>query len=70
MLMIDKGICAIWIVLIFALGMLCGALIVCAETGKFKKKRKCHDNCGQCVFLGSVWKNNEFKGLYCKKGYW
>lgn len=70
MLMIDKGICAIGMVLIFALGMLCGALIVCAETGKFKKKRKCHDNCGQCVFLESVWENDKFKGLHCRKGFW
>lgn len=38
----------------------------------FKKKRKrtCGDNCGQCIFLGSVWSEMEFKGLYCKKGYW
>ena len=34
------------------------------------KKRKCYDNCGQCVFLGSVWNGMEFKGLYCKKGFW
>ena len=31
MLMIDKGICAIWIVIIFALGLLCGLLIGVAE---------------------------------------
>lgn len=37
---------------------------------KFKKKRKCNDDCGKCVFLGSVWKDGKFKGLYCEKGYW
>lgn len=36
----------------------------------FKKKRKCRDNCGQCVFLGSVWTGIGFRGLYCKKGFW
>lgn len=35
-----------------------------------KKKKTCGDNCGQCVFLGSKWQANEFKGLYCRKGYW
>lgn len=33
-------------------------------------KKKCRDNCGQCVWLGSVWNGIEFKGLYCKKGFW
>lgn len=32
MLMIDKGICAIWIVIIFSLGMLCGLFV--AAVGK------------------------------------
>lgn len=35
-----------------------------------KAMKICGGNCGQCVFLGSVWKHNEFKGLYCKRGIW
>ena len=33
-------------------------------------KKKCHDDCGKCVWLGSVWTGYKFRGLYCKKGYW
>lgn len=56
------------IITCFILGIIVFALIFFIVK-KFTKK-KCHGDCGKCVFLESVWKDGRFVGLRCRKGYW